>query len=203
MKQRIKICGITRPEDAILSANLGAWALGFILWPGSKRNTNLHTVRKIKKSLTNRVPEKLVAVTVNASQEELQEIIASGLFTSVQFHGDEDPSQLQGFPLETIKAFRIGNSHDLLQIQHYNSNYSLLDAKVPGSYGGTGKQIDWRLVAESSATKNLILSGGINPANIQDAISIVTPFAVDLSSGVESSPGIKSEAKLKALFQNL
>ncbi len=202
---RVKICGLTRLEDAQLACELGAWALGFILWPGSKRAISIKNakviVTELKKSVAR--PEKIVGVFVNPSREEINAAVSEIGLTTVQLHGDESPDFAACLPHEVIKAFRIKHRADLKQMADYHCFAHLIDAAVTGEYGGTGVTVDWDLARHVQSKVPLILSGGLNHHNIAEAIRVVQPYAVDLASGVEASPGIKDPRLLKQLFAEI
>jgi phosphoribosylanthranilate isomerase len=202
---RIKICGITRTEDARLALQLGAWALGFIFFEKSPRYIPPAAVREILDALAAEglVPERKVGVFVNAPAAQIQDTVKISGIDTVQLHGDETPElcqQLSGLLL--WKAFRLRSADQLLALPSFEpfAEAFLFDAAVPGQYGGTGHTTDWNLVAGIQSSRPLILSGGLHPENLQAAMSAVPAFAFDLSSGVEVKPGIKDADKLRKLF---
>lgn len=199
---RVKVCGITRPEDAQLAAELGAWALGFVLWPGSKRAADPAVAAGIARALRRRV--ELVGVFVNPTLDEVAGAAESIGLTHLQLHGDEGPA----FCLEAgrrtgckvIKAVRVGTGADLQDLERYRTDFHLLDTAVAGVRGGSGQAWDWGLVAERRSKVPAILSGGLTAGNVLDGIAAVHPWAVDVSSGVESAPGVKDPARLEAFL---
>jgi phosphoribosylanthranilate isomerase len=199
---RVKICGITRPEDAQLAAELGAWALGFVLWPGSKRAADPAVAAGIARSLRRRVD--LVGVFVNPTLDEVAGAAESIGLTHLQLHGDEGPA----FCLEAgrrtgckvVKAARVGTSADLQDLERFRTDFHLLDTAVAGVRGGSGQAWDWGLIAQRRSKVPAILSGGLTPENVLDGIAAVHPWAVDVSSGVEAAPGVKDPAKLEAFL---
>lgn len=202
---RVKICGLTRDEDAKAAQALGAWALGFIFYPKSKRYIPPDAAEKIVSGL------KTQSVGVFVNQTDAVTGIAKlvGL-RGIQLHGDETPDDcarvLDKFTGILIKAFRPESESDIARIAEYKGviHYALLDSAAGGQYGGTGHTFDWSLATKASAIGiPLILAGGLNEENIIAAVNEVKPFAADLSSGVESAPGIKDKSKLDALFGNL
>jgi len=202
---RIKICGITRSEDAELALQLGAWALGFIFYAKSPRYIAPAAVKRILDELHSRglKPEHAVGVFVNASADEIRQTLAISGIDTVQLHGDETVdfcAELKD--LRLWKAFRLRDAGQLQELPHYEGLVQafLFDAAVPGQFGGTGHTTDWNLVAGIQSPIPLILSGGLHPGNINSALSTVPAHAYDLSSGVESEPGIKDRTKLKTLF---
>lgn len=202
---RIKICGITRLEDARLSLELGAWALGFIFFAKSPRYVEPEAVKKILDALQveGLRPQHAVGVFVNASAAEIQDVIQRSGIDTVQLHGDETADFSRSlYPLPLWKAFRLRSAEQLNELPLFEASVQgfLFDAAVAGQYGGTGHTTDWPLVARAQSTKPILLSGGLNPDNIQAAAAAVPAFAFDLSSGVEESPGIKDADKLRKLF---
>ncbi len=202
---RIKICGITRSEDARLALKLGAWALGFIFYEKSPRYIPAEDVRAILDELEAEglVPERKVGVFVNASADVIQKTVKISGIDTVQLHGDEDAGFCESLKgLNIWKAFRLRSADQLLALPSFEpfTEAFLFDAAVPGQYGGTGHTTDWSLVAGIQSSRPLILSGGLNPDNIQAAAAAVPAFAFDLSSGVEVKPGIKDADKLRKLF---
>jgi phosphoribosylanthranilate isomerase len=202
----VKICGLTRAEDAQLARKLGAWALGFIFYPPSGRFISAGKAAEIIARLPR--PAPTVGVFVNQTDEAIataQDIRLNG----IQLHGDETPDDCRRAKKETgcfiIKALRLKTEADLAQIDGLAgaADYMLLDAAATAEYGGTGKTADWDLAARAvQAYKKIpfILAGGIRADNIVQALHAVKPYALDLSSGVESAPGIKDAEKLAALF---
>lgn len=199
---RVKICGLTREEDARAAEDLGAWALGFIFYPKSKRYIAPEQAAPIIAGL------KTPAVGVFVNQMFAAPAIAqqTGL-RAVQLHGDETPEDCarvrDDFSGTVIKAFRPISERDVDGIAAYKGliDYVLLDSAAAGQYGGTGETFDWTLAAKAATLGiPIILAGGLTAENILEAEAQVKPFAADLSSGVESAPGIKDRAKLDALF---
>jgi len=199
-----KICGITNPEDALGCIEAGAGALGFNFYPTSPRSipedADLSWIAKLKKDYPDIA---LVAVVVNPDEALLQKLQASGCFDAIQFHGDESPEfcTAQGgrFP-RWIRALRIRIQADLDVAVAYKTPYLLLDAAVPGTYGGSGHTVDWTLAASFIASHpkfRVILAGGLNPENVAAAVNEVRPHAVDVASGVESSPGTKDPVRVR------
>lgn len=199
---RVKICGLTRAEDALLAQELGAWALGFIFYPKSKR----HITAQQAKPLIGTLTTQAIGVFVNQTDEALaiaRDIPLKGL----QLHGDETPQDCErargAFSGLLIKALRPQNEEELAAIADYRGvvDYILLDAAHGGQYGGTGQAGDWGLAAKAAAFGvPVILAGGLDAANIRAAAERATPYAADLASGVEESPGVKDPEKLRALF---
>lgn len=196
---QIKICGITSEGDALCAAGCGAAALGFIFYPASPRFVTPEDARRIVKKL----PEKIVrvGVFVNESVEEVEKLVAYCGLDFVQFHGDESVEYCRNFhPAMIIKAIDLRSKIDLPGALRYNAAAILVDHRHGGLYGGTGKKANWNLALLLKNKKPLILSGGLNEENIREALEKVTPQAVDISSGVEISPGKKDHKKIARIF---
>lgn len=202
MRVRVKICGITRPEDAIAAVQYGADAIGFILWSQSERYIAPAAVRRIVKLMPPFV--HAVGVYVNPDKSWVEESCSAAGLSMLQFHGDESPEFCAQFCLPYIKAVRVRAGLDLVQYaqQYEHAQGLLLDTYTAGKPGGTGQVFDWKLIP---ATMPLpwILSGGIHPGNIADAIKQTRPLAIDVSSGVESAKGIKDITKISAFMQGV
>lgn len=199
-----KICGITTPESAYACIESGAGALGFNFYPPSPRsipvNGGLSWITKLKAEYPDIA---LVAVVVNPEEELLERLHQAGCFDAIQFHGDEsaDFCAREGsrFP-QWIRALRIRSQGDLYEASAYGTTFLLLDAAMPGRYGGSGHTIDWNLASVfvgEYPEKRVILAGGLNPSNVAGAVKAVRPHAVDVASGVEFSPGVKDQAKVR------
>jgi phosphoribosylanthranilate isomerase len=199
---RVKVCGITRHEDAELAVELGAWAVGFILWPGSPRAADPAVVGGISHALRRRVER--VGVFVNATLDEIAQATDTLLLSHVQLHGDEGPSFCTEVQRRTgaqvIKAVRVASASDFQDLERYHTDFHLLDTAVRGLRGGSGQTWDWALAARRRRKVPVILSGGLNAENVAAGIEAVDPYAVDVSSGVESAPGVKDPDKLAAFF---
>ena len=199
---RVKVCGITRADDAVLAADLGASAIGFIFWPRSARYVEPQRAREIAAAL----PRTVVCVGVFVDQpvEEMREIAAYVPLGAVQLHGSESTAIAAALIQPVIKAIPVGDGFDPASLDAWPSPVTvLLDAHDPVSRGGTGRTIDWTLAAAAAKRRPVMLSGGLNPQNVGRAIETVRPYAIDLSSGVESAPGIKDAGKLRELFANV
>ena len=196
---RVKICGITRLEDAELAASLGAWALGFILWPESKRAVEEAVAAGIARRVRRQV--ELVGVFVNPTLDEIARAADAIGLTHLQLHGDEGPSFAAEAARRTgakvIKAARVAGGADLQALERFHTDFHLLDTKVEGARGGSGRTWDWSLAAQRRSKVPMILSGGLTPDNVAEGIAAVKPYAVDVASGVEASPGVKDPAKLE------
>lgn len=204
---RIKICGVTTEEDARAATALGADALGFNLWPGSKRHVDLDRAFSWIRGLPPFVTR--VAVLVNASLEEARDVAAHPAIDLVQFHGDEDEGYCAQFAAggrPFIKALRIRDSASLDHLDRFSTPSILLDADAGAAYGGTGRQLAPALAAEATRRfpdVQIILAGGLKPENVAEAVRIAQPYAVDVASGVEREPGLKDHGKLEGFFTAL
>ncbi|AUT00491.1 phosphoribosylanthranilate isomerase [Nostoc sp. CENA543] len=205
---RVKICGITQPQQSVAIASLGATALGFICVPTSTRYVTIPQIQAAVADLPQNVDK--IGVFANASLSEISQIVSSSGLTGVQLHGDEPPefcAELrQALPnVEIIKAMRIRNVEHLAQATIYTPYIDtlLLDAYHPQQLGGTGKTIDWQILKQFRPSRPWLLAGGLTPDNIQAALSQVNPDGIDLSSGVEIKPGDKDLNKVALLFQKL
>ncbi|MFP4162771.1 MAG: phosphoribosylanthranilate isomerase [Chitinispirillaceae bacterium] len=199
MSIRIKICGITRYEDARIAANLGVDALGFIFHPKSPRCISPEAVSEITGKLPPFVSK--VGVFVNEEPKRVMEVVRTAGLDTVQLHGDETPEYCGEITVPIIKAFSIDSGSDLSRLCSYNVSGFLLDTWSSDRRGGTGMTFDWA-VAVNACTRyrNVILAGGLGPSNILEAIETVRPFAVDVNSGVEISPGVKNPHKMRELL---
>lgn len=192
----VKICGITRREDAELAAELGAAFVGFVLWPNSPRAATLDVVRTVTRSLANGVMP--VGVFVDPSEREVTAAVEAGI-RMAQIHG-EPPAWTNGTPpVRTIRAVHLAAAGDAIEPDIADETV-LLDAHDPLARGGTGRTIDWARAAMVARARHVILAGGLTPENVAEAIAQVMPFAVDVASGVESRPGIKDPARLRAFI---
>jgi phosphoribosylanthranilate isomerase len=196
---RVKICGITRHEDAELAVELGAWALGFILWPHSPRAADPAVAAGIARALRRRV--ELVGVFVNPTLEEVAGAAEAIGLTHLQLHGDEGPAFCAEAARRTgcrvIKAVRVGSGADLQALERFHTDYHLLDTAAAGKRGGTGEAWDWALASRRRSSVPAILSGGLTPENVAAGIAAVRPWAVDVASGVEAEPGVKDPRRLE------
>jgi phosphoribosylanthranilate isomerase len=197
----VKICGITRTQDARLAERLGAWALGFNFYEKSPRAVAPADAWNIRRKLA--PATQAVGVFVNWKPEVIMYLVHALQLTSVQLHGDETPKQLNYFEddLPVSKAFRVGPGFSTSNFKRFRrASYFLLDAEKHGEFGGTGKTFDWSIAQRAAAKHKIILAGGLTPENVGEAILTVRPYAVDVASGVESRPGIKDPAKLRDFF---
>jgi phosphoribosylanthranilate isomerase len=202
----VKICGITRPEDAALAVELGARAIGLVFWPTSPRAIDRQRGREIVASLPAGV--EAIGVFVNQTEAAIEIAREIGL-RGIQLHGDEPAASYRdvasgGDGVSVIKAIAVRDESAIGQVQDVPPGARvLLDAHDAARRGGTGRTIDWSLAARIARQRPIILSGGLTPANVVDAIAAVRPIAIDVSSGVESEPGQKDARKLRELFDAL
>jgi phosphoribosylanthranilate isomerase len=191
---RVKVCAITRPEDAQLAVELGAWAIGFILWPGSPRYVDPALAAGIARLVRRNV--QLVGVFVNQPLDEIAFAADEIGLTHVQLHGDEGPSFCAAAGQRTgarvIKALRVRSRADVVTAERYHTDLHLLDGP------GNGKTWDWSLVGARRTRTPLIVAGGLTPENVAEAIEATRPWAVDVASGVEREPGIKDPELVRA-----
>jgi len=201
MNVKVKICGITNVEDALAAIEADADALGFMFYEKSPRNVVAKTARDIIRVLPPFVAK--VGVFVNASEETVRKIIAPCGIDTLQFHGDETPEFCRKFaPLKVYKAFRIQNLESLQPMPAYKADAWLLDSFATDKPGGTGAKFNWELAVEAKKLgRPVILAGGLTPENVAEAVQKVRPYAVDVSSGVESRPGKKDPMKMQAFVQ--
>lgn len=197
---RVKICGITRAEDALAAARLGADAIGFIFHAASPRAVSAEQARRIARALPPFVTT--VGVFVEPSPEEVRAALAAAPLNLLQFHGEETPEFCAGFGVEYLKAVRVRPGLDLIQYaaRHQGAKALLLDAFVQGAHGGTGQTFDWSLIP-GALPLPVVLSGGLDPGNVAEAVRRVRPWAVDVSSGVEAARGVKDPQKIAAFIQ--
>jgi phosphoribosylanthranilate isomerase len=197
MSTKVKICGITNLADAQAAVTAGADALGFNFYEKSPRYVALNAAAKISKQLPPFVMR--VGLFVNAPEDFVLRAIRESGLTMLQFHGDETPEFCSQFGLMSMKAFRMRGPETLQQIPQYQTEAYLLDAFSSATFGGTGEKFNWDLAVEAQKFgKPIFLAGGLTPENVAEAVRKVHPFGVDVSSGVESAPGKKDHAKIKA-----
>jgi len=194
----VKICGITRTEDADLAVACGASAVGFVFWPNSPRFIDPARAQAIASGLPPFVTP--VGVFVNQPADDVNAVAALVGLGAVQLHGDESLEYVGSIRRPVLKAMTLTGTSDHTFDQWPLTTMVLLDAHDPLRRGGTGKIVDWTRAASVAARRRIVLAGGLTPANVIDAIDRVRPFGIDVSSGVESSPGIKDATRLKALF---
>jgi phosphoribosylanthranilate isomerase len=193
----VKICGITNAADALVAAEAGADAIGFVFCPSSPRCVSLETAGKVNRELPPSVMR--VGVFVDAPEDLVWSAIRECRLNLLQFHGKEPPEDCVKFGVMSMKAFRVKDAASLEGVTEYPTDAWLLDAYAPDRAGGTGATFNWELAREAQRHgRPIFLAGGLTPENVTDAIRKVQPFGVDVSSGVEASPGRKDHAKVKA-----
>jgi len=199
---RTKICGITRPEDGVIAANLGVDAIGLVFYTASPRAVTWAQANEIIAVLPPFV--STVGLFVNAAAAEVSAILEAVPLDLLQFHGDETPAQCQHYRKPYIKAIRMQANTDVSQLclQYAGASGLLLDAYHPTLRGGTGQHFDWNLFPKEAA-KPLVLAGGLTADNIVAAVNQTSPFAVDVSGGVEAGKGIKDAAKMDAFLKGV
>ncbi|MEA2297122.1 MAG: phosphoribosylanthranilate isomerase [Solirubrobacteraceae bacterium] len=199
---RVKVCGVARLEDAVLAADLGAWAVGMVFYPPSPRACRVAEAERIVAAVRRRV--ELAGVFVNSSLDDVGRLSERLGLTLVQLHGDEGPSFCAEVARRTgarvIKAAPIAGPGALQDLERFHTDFHLLDGHVPGLRGGGGRVFEWELLAGRRSKVPAILSGGLRAENVAAAIDAADPYAVDVASGVESAPGVKDEAKLRGFF---
>ena len=200
---RVKICGITDRADAALAAELGAWAIGLIFHAPSSRACPVDAAERIGAELKRSVA--LTGVFVNATLDQIAETAERCSLSLLQLHGDEGPAFAREAARRTgckvMKAMRVRDAASIRSLEPFRVDFHLLDAHVPGRFGGTGETFNWELAAAHDRTVPIVLSGGLDPDNVGRAIAVTQPFAVDTASGTESAPGRKDPAKLRAFFR--
>ena len=199
----VKICGITNEDDARAAIEAGADLLGFNTWPGTKR----HIVLEDHAAWITTLPVVKIALLVNATPAEMAATAALPFIDALQFHGDEDAaecSRAAAFGKPLVKAIRARDAAAFANADAFSTEHILLDAHVPGAFGGTGERVDFALVREFQSQHprlTLWLAGGLSPENVADAVRAVRPRVVDVSSGVETAPGRKDFAKMRAFVE--
>ncbi len=200
MSTRIKICGLTTVEDALAAVAAGADALGFIFYDRSPRYVAPEMVASITRQLPPLVTK--VGVFVNAPAAEIRRVVQVAGLDIPQLHGEETPEFCARLGWPVIKAFRLQSAAAVAQLASYPVAAWLLDAFVPGLRGGTGAQFNWEWAIQAKAGgRPVILAGGLTPDNVAEAVRTVQPYAVDISSGVETAPGQKDIPRLQQLIR--
>lgn len=204
-RTRVKICGITRPEDARLASQLGADALGLVFYANSRRGLALQQAQEIRAAIPAFV--SVVGLFVDPERKLVDDVLAHLRLDCLQFHGEETPEFCQSFAMPYMKAVRVRSGTDPLPAikRHRQASAILLDSYDPHQAGGTGKQFDWTVARHCVDRSPLpvVLAGGLTQQNAARAIKEVHPWALDLSSGVESEPGIKDPQRLQAFFNEV
>jgi phosphoribosylanthranilate isomerase len=200
---RVKACGITNAGDARLAVELGAWALGLVFWGGSPRICPPEEAEAIGSELRRQV--ELAGVFVNAPLDEVADRADHASLSILQLHGDEGPAYCREAARRTgckvMKAVRVKGAADVSRLRSVHTDFHMLDTYVPGSPGGTGESFNWELARLHRGPAPVVLSGGLTPDNVGQAIEVARPFAVDSASGTEAEPGRKDPAKLTAFFR--
>lgn len=207
-RTRIKMCGMTREKDVEAGVNLGLDALGFIFYEKSPRNVFPDFVRAV----VSKIPPFVdcVGVFVDRDREEVEEIVEYCSLSHAQLHGKEDPKYCErverfASPCHAIKAFRVGSESKREDFSPYDDivHGYLLDTYVKGNAGGTGSSFDWNIIERLDLQRPMILAGGLSPDNVEEAICSVSPFGVDVNSGVEIEPGIKDHLKISEFVRKV
>ena len=199
MKTQVKICGITSIADGLAAAEAGADMIGLNFYEGSPRHVTPALAAEIARALPPFVLK--VGVFVNPTEAQVLEAIAACSLNLLQFHGDEDSAFCTQFGVMSVKALRVRDAESLQTLANFDTDAFLLDAYSKAGLGGTGEKFNWELaVAVQKFGKPIFLAGGLTPENVADAVRQVRPFAVDVSSGVESAPGKKDAAKVRAFI---
>jgi phosphoribosylanthranilate isomerase len=200
MSVRVKICGITRWDDALAAVEAGADALGFVFCEASPRCVTVSVAARIVEGLPPFVAK--VGLFVNAPEAQIRRVAGACGLDTLQLHGEEPPEFCQRFTVKWIKAFRMRDESSLQALSAYRAAAWLLDSYVPGKAGGTGERFNWDLARRAAQIcPRVILAGGLTPENVAEAVRRVRPYAVDVSSGVEREPGIKDEQKVRAFIE--
>lgn len=196
----IKICGITRAEDADVAVALGVHALGFVLWPNSPRHVSVARAAEIVRTLPPLVAS--VGVFVDPTRDELARALDEGGFSALQVHGHTAAWEgVRGLAPRMIRAVRLGDAAGTIEPPVEAATTILIDAHDPVRVGGSGQVVDWARAATVAAQRRVILAGGLTPDNVAEAVRVVRPYGVDVASGVEQQPGIKDAAKVRAFVQ--
>jgi phosphoribosylanthranilate isomerase len=199
-RPRIKICGVTRASDAQLAVQFGADALGFVLWDGSPRAVRARVAALIGEQLPPYVTR--VGVVVNLSASEVSTLARVGRFDAIQLHGDEDLDRYAALEARLIRSVALETAEDVQRALDLPPAVTVIvDAADRQKKGGTGQRANWALAAELARVRPVILAGGLTPSNVRQAIEQVKPWAVDVSSGVEASPGVKDPRLLESFFR--
>lgn len=199
---RVKVCGITRRDDALLAADLGASAVGFVFWQQSPRYVEPAVAAAIARHLPADVAP--IGVFVNAPVDEMRRVAVEVGLAAVQLHGDEPPTLCDELPYRVLKAVAVVGAATHEAADRVPSRVTvLLDARDPVRKGGTGRTVDWRVAAEVAVRRRIFLAGGLRPENVGEALRAVRPYGIDVSSGVEVEPGRKDSGRLRSFFQEV
>ncbi len=202
MRTRVKICGFTQVDEAVDAAELGVDAIGLVFYPPSPRYVSIEQATKIVKALPAFVT--IVALFVDEKESQIKQVINNVSIDCIQFHGDEKPVDCRIYNKPYMKAIRMQPGLDVLEIanQYHDASALLLDAYHPGIKGGSGSQFDWELIPKN-CSRPIILAGGLQVGNVKQAVQSVRPYALDVSSGVEKTKGVKDVAKMTAFIQEI
>jgi len=195
----VKICGITNLKDALCSLESGADAVGFIFYDRSPRRVSVQAARQIVEQLPESITK--VGVFVNPSARDVSTVYQHVKLTAIQVYGDQSDDELRKLGTSVIKAFRVGQDFDVEQLRKYSVDAFLLDSFVRGQVGGTGETFDWSIAKKAMEHGKVILSGGLKPENVEEAVRFVHPYGVDVCSGVEERPGKKDLKKVRDFIQ--
>jgi phosphoribosylanthranilate isomerase len=200
MRTRVKICGFTQVDEAVIAAKLGVDAIGLVFYPPSPRHVSIEQAQEIVKALPAFVT--VVALFVDEKESQIEEVLKKVSIDCIQFHGDETPVDCRVYNKPYMKALRMLPDLDILEMadQYYDASSLLLDAYHPRIKGGSGSQFDWDLIPKD-CSKPIILAGGLQVGNVKQAIQSVRPYALDVSRGVEKTTGVKDVAKMAAFIQ--
>ena len=199
---KVKVCGITRRDDALLAADLGASAVGFVFWPRSPRYIEPAAAAAISLDLPADVAP--VGVFVDPTASEVQRIAMQAGLAAVQLHGDEPATLCDGLPYRVLKAVPVAGDGTHAAADRVPSRVTvLLDARDPVRKGGTGRTVDWKLAADVAVRRRVFLAGGLCPENVAAALRTVRPYGIDVSSGVEAQPGRKNAGRLRLFFEEV
>ena len=200
MSVKVKICGITNVDDALAVAEAGADMAGFMFYENSPRYVPVHSAAEISRRMPQLVVK--VGVFVNPSEDMVLRAIGDCGLSLLQFHGEESPEFCTQFGLMSLKAFRIRDTESLGMLTNYPTEAWLLDTYTPDRPGGTGEKFDWELAVQAGKLgRPIFLAGGLTPENVAEAVRRVRPYGVDVSSGVETSPGKKDHAKVRSFIE--
>lgn len=200
MSIKVKICGITHPDDAATAVEAGADLLGLVFYERSPRFVTVESAAAIAAVIPPYVLR--VGLFVNPEPQLVAEAIVGCSLQMLQFHGDESPAFCRQFGVMTMKAFRVKGPETLEALRQYPTDAWLLDAYVPGKLGGTGQTFDWALAAQATQLgRPVFLAGGLTPENVSEAVRAVAPYGVDVSGGVEAFPGRKDPDKVRAFIK--
>ena len=199
---KVKVCGITRRDDALLAADLGASAVGFVFWPRSPRYVEPEAAAAISRELPADVAP--IGVFVDAPVDDVRRIAAEVGLAAVQLHGDEPPTLCDGLPYRVLKAVPVVGAATHDAADRVPSRVTvLLDARDPIRKGGTGRPVDWSVAAGVAVRRRIFLAGGLRPENVGEALRVVRPYGIDVSSGVEAEPGRKDAGRLRGFFEEV